>query len=459
MRIFGLDISRARSTPANLSPVSSSLGGWYPIVRESSPGAWQHNVTVSQETALAYFAVYGCVSLIATDVAKLYLRLVEQDADGFWQETTNPAYSPVLRKPNRYQTITKFVETWITSKLTTGNTYVLKERDARGVVTALYVLDPARVTPLVAPDGAIYYRLSSSSLAGVPEGDVVIPQRELIHDPMICLFPPYLIGVTPLYACGLSAQQGLTIQSSSEAFFRTGSNPGGVLTAPGAIATETAQRLKAYWDTNFSGANVGKVAILGDGLKYEAMSVNAVDAQLIEQLQFTAQTVCTCFHVPPELLDLRPTTDLELVLQKYHAQCLQSLLTNFERSLDEGLELKPTYGTEFDLDDLIWTATAVKTKAAADAIGAGAMAPNEARAKYFGLGPVKGGDSPMAQQQYYSLAALAARDQDEPFAKPTPATPAPIAAPVEDAPVETEADDEEKFMTTLRTSLEDLYAA
>ena len=56
-------------------------------------------------SALANPIVYGCVTLIASDIGKLPLRLVEQDADGIWNETTSPAFSPVLRKPNRYQTI------------------------------------------------------------------------------------------------------------------------------------------------------------------------------------------------------------------------------------------------------------------------------------------------------------------------------------------------------------------
>ena len=43
-----------------------------------------------------------------------------------------------------------------------GNTYVLKQRDERGVVVALYVLDPTKVTLLVAPDGAVYYQLQPS---------------------------------------------------------------------------------------------------------------------------------------------------------------------------------------------------------------------------------------------------------------------------------------------------------
>jgi phage portal protein BeeE len=40
------------------------------------------------------------------------------------------------------------------------------------------------------------------------------------------------------------------------------------------------------------------VAVLGDGLAYQAMVMTAVDAQLIEQLKWTAETICSCFHVP-----------------------------------------------------------------------------------------------------------------------------------------------------------------
>ena len=89
--------------------------------------------------------------------------------------------------------------------------------------------------------------------------------------------------MSPIFAAGLAATQGLHIQSNSATFFKNGSNPGGVLTAPGAISDETAARLKVAWSTNYSGENAGKVAVLGDGLKYEAMAVTATDAQLIEQ--------------------------------------------------------------------------------------------------------------------------------------------------------------------------------
>lgn len=405
--------------------------GWWPVVvREPYTGAWQRNEELRPESVLANFAVFACVTLIASDVAKLRLRLVEQDAEGVWHETSNPAYSPVLRVPNRYQTIIKFIERWIISKLIAGNTYALKSRDNRGVVVAMYVLDPAFVTPLVAPDGSVFYQLRREDLNWLGDPDVTevtVPASEIMHDLMCPIFHP-LCGVTPLFACGLSALQALNIQKTSSQLFANGVRPGGIITAPGHISDDTAKRAKEYFDENYSGANIGKTAVLGDGLKYEGLSLNAVDSQLIEQLRWTGETVCSCYHVPPYMVGIGPPppyANVEPLLQQYYSQCIQSLLASFEATLDKGLEFpRPTLGTEFDINDLLWMDTLTRTKAAADAIAGSVMAPDEARFKYFGLGSVKGGASPMAQQQYYSLGALAERDADKPFAKPAAATPA-----------------------------------
>ena len=76
-------------------------------------------------------------------------------------------------------------------------------------------------------------------------------------------------------------------------------------------------------------------------------------------------------------------------------------------------------------NDLIWLDSVTKTKVAADGIGSGAFAPNEARKRLFGLGPKVGGESPYLQQQNSSLEALAKRDATNPLAAPpSPARPA-----------------------------------
>jgi HK97 family phage portal protein len=431
MNIFGLSITRA-VRPA-LQPASTWGGvgsgrGWWPLmVRDHYPGAWQANDEIRVGDVLSYWAVFSCVTLIASDIGKLRVKLVSQDGNGIWSETESPAFSPVLRKPNHYQTRIKFFEQWVTSKLVWGNAYVLKERDQRGVVVALYVLDPCKVTPLIAPNGDVYYDLRRHDLAGLERDEnITVPAREIIHDLMVPLYHP-LVGVSPIYACGLAALQGLRIQDNSVNFFTNNSQPSGLLLAPGAISDGTADFVKNRWEENFSGANYGRVAVLADNLKYEPMTINAVDAQLTEQLKMTAETICATFHVPSYMIGAAAApsyNNIEALSQQYYSQCLQSLIENLELCLDEGLALPVPYGTEFDLEGLLRMDTAAKVKAAADAIGAGFLAPNEAR-KSFDLTPVKGGQTPYLQQQNFSLAALDKRDRDDPFAKPEPAPAAP----------------------------------
>jgi HK97 family phage portal protein len=427
---------RTLSSILTPSPRAMGGGGWINIVREPYTGAWQNNEELRADTALSYSAVFAVVTLIAQDVGKMTLGLVEKDDDGIWTDAVNPAYSPVLRKPNRYQTTIKFVESWITSKLVHGNTYVLKARDARGVVNALYILDPTKVVPLIAPDGAVYYQLGKveagrpEQLAGVDATSEtpVVPASEIIHDRMICLFH-HLVGVSPLYACGVSALQGQTIQGNSSRFFANGSNPGGILVAPGPIDDAQAARLKKRWEERYSGPeNIGRVAVMGDGLKYEPLTMSAVDAQLIDQLHWTAETICSAYHVPPYMVGIGappPYANVEPLVQLYYAACLQSLIRSFQTSLDEGLELPTHLGTRFNLPDLILMDAATRTKAAHDAIAAGALSPNESRRLYFGLGPVPGGDSPLMQQQYWSLAVLGQRDPPGAAAPTPPQLPEP----------------------------------
>ena len=297
----------------------------------------------------------------------------------------------------------------------------------------MYVLNPQWIRILVAERGDVYYQVQRDDLAGQHKDPVNIPARDIIHDKMNTLFHP-LVGISPIYACGLSAVQGLQIQHNSAGFFANGARPSGILTAPDEIDDATAERLKVYWAENFSGQNAGKIAVMGDGLKYEPMMMTSVDAQMIEQLKMTSEQVCSVFHVPAHMVGLgerETANNVENRLQMYYSQCLQIHVEAIELLLDEGLGLAPAtdasrpMGTEFDLDALLRMDFASLVKAQVEAVGGGLMTPNEGRRR-LGLPPIAGGDSAYLQQQNFSLEALAKRDQrDDPFTNAAPALPAP----------------------------------
>jgi len=442
VRLFGFEISLRKAAPQNLSSVAGST--WWNFrgpIRESFPGAWQQNVTIDrQPDLLASSVVYACVTGIAVDIAKMRIML-SQDTDGIWKEVRSGSpFLPVLRKPNHFQTTIQFIESWIVSELLSGNTYILKERDRRGVVTRLYVLDPLRVRPLVADDGSVFYQLSRDPLAQVSEmsgnfdvDNPVVPASEIIHDRICPLWHP-LVGVSPLYAAGLSATLGTKIVSNSTGLFANASRPGGILTAPGHIQDDTALRLKQAFEANFSGVNVGRLAVLGDGLKFEPMMLTAENSQLAEQFGMTKADVALAFHYPI----WKVTGDFpayssgpQALTLMYYTDCLQPLIEQLESCLADGMEFPPenNYGIEMDIDNLLRMDTQTLIESSTKGILGGLLKPDEGRFRN-NLSPVPGGDTPYLQQQNFALSALAKRDAlEDPFSKGTTQVQAPSPTP------------------------------
>lgn len=427
MKLFGLSITRQKSA---LAPVDTR-GGWGRLIRESFIGAWQKGIEVSTDTAVTNPTLFRCLSLISSDIAKMRIRYVVEDKDHIWAEVEHAEISPLLRHPNRYQNRIQFFESWMMSKLAHGNTYVLKQRTAAGKISALYILDPNRVKVLISTDGAVYYQLQRDDLAAQHADSVTVPASEIIHDRWNTIFHP-MVGLSPIMAGGLAALQGLQIQKNSARFFGNSSMPGGLLIAPGAISDQNAQALKDYWSTNYTGENAGKLAVLGDGLKYESLAMNALDSQLIEQLKWSAETICSVMGVPPHKVGVGQApsyNNVEALDQQYYSQCVQIHIEGIEMCLDGGFDCAVGSGTEFDLSDLFRMDSATLIKTEAEAVKAGIKAPNESR-RVLNLLPVAGGDTPYLQQQNYSLAALDKRDQlDDPFASGTKSDKPPDLSP------------------------------
>ena len=456
MKIFGLPIPFTGEKRKALSSVPYYGGGWQTLIRDPFPGAWQRNLEIRADTVASFHADFACKTLIARDIAKMRLKLSKKDDNNIWSEITSPAFSPVLRRPNDYQTRNQFWECWVLSKLSRGNTYVLKVRDDRNVVIGLHVLDPTRVTPLVSDDGAVFYQLNGDNLAGFGD-DIILPAREIIHDRFNCLFHP-LVGTPPVFASGLASMLGINAQKASVLLFENASTPGGVLTAPGEVSDEEIKRLKEQWETNYSRLNLGRVAIMQNGMKYERLPMTNVEVQMIENLKWSAEVVCSVYHVPPYKVGvgaLPSYNNVQALNVEYYTQALQSHIEEIEELLDHALGIGwgEGLGTEFDTENLLRMDSTTLVGVVRDAVGAGVMSPNEGRSK-FDLKPVDGGESPYLQQQNYSLAALAKRDaQEDPFAPNTP--PAPALPPPDEDEVEEDEEriDQEEFARAFAAEL------
>ncbi|HKR45851.1 MAG TPA: phage portal protein [Paraburkholderia sp.] len=427
MRLFGFELTRTKALQ-NV-PVSR---GWWPLIREPFTGAWQRNKEERLDTLLNYPALYACVSRIATDIGKLPFSLKSRDNRGVWVEVESPAFSPVLSKPNHYQTAQQFREYWALSKITQGNVYALKERDQRNVVVGLYILDPCRVMPLVADNGEVFYQLYTDNLNLLPDGfnELVVPASEIIHDRCICPFHP-LIGLPPIAAAYLPALKNMRILRSSSEFFGNNAQPSGILSAPGAISDDTAKRLSEHWNSNFTGENAGKVAVVGDDLKFMSLSSKSVDAQMVEQLRYSDEQICQPFGIPPFKVGLGTIPSglgVDAINQLYYDDALQAHIQAMETLLTEGLNATP-YKVDMDESVLMRMDSGKKADYHKTLSDASIETINEARLE-FNLAPLDGGDTVYKQQQDYPLSVI--KDNVLPTQTTAPSVEPPEPEPVAD---------------------------
>jgi HK97 family phage portal protein len=426
-------LQNAMAAQKALSPVANYRGGWRRIT-EPFAGAWQMNVEESRCDLMTYPTLYACISRISADIGKLPFALRTKDSDGIWITVPNPAYDPVLRKPNPYQTAGQFREYWLLTKLVHGNAYILKRRDSRNVVVELYVLNPERVLPMVSDAGFVYYQLQTDALNSLPEGypaeNLVIPASEIIHDRCMTIHHP-LIGVPPMAAAYWPALKNMKIMRNATKFFANNAQPGGLLTAPAGMSESDAAQVKDYWDANFTGDSSGKVAIIGADMKFTSFAMKSIDNQMVDQMKYSDEQICQPFGVPPFKVGIGTIPSgmgVDGLNQLYYSDALQTHIEHMEALLDEGLQIKAPLGVELDLEPLLRMDEGKRAEVEAKLVGGKIKTPDESRAR-FNLRPTGGGDTLWGQNQDYPLGMLADRASWDPAMQPAP-TPAPEQIPI-----------------------------
>lgn len=449
MKLFGLTIERTQKRLPAMSAVPARHGFWHTIL-EALPGNWQKNIEVCQGDLICYPTLYACIMRRSTDSGKMPFTLVTTDDVGIETRVSNTAYSPVLRKPNNYQTAQQFRELWTISKITQGNTYVLKRRDNRGIVVALYVLDPCRVMPMVTETGAVYYQLNTDPLntlpTNYPSDRLIVPASEIIHDRNMCVHHP-LIGVPPLCASYWPVVKNLKILQSSAQFFNNNAQPGGILTAPAGMSKDDADAVKAYWATAYTGENAGKVAVIGADMKFTSFAMKGADSQLVEQMQYSDRQICQPFGIPPYIVgvgEIPAGMKVDDVMNTYFALGLQSDIEAFEYLLDDGLEIKAPLGVVMDTDPLLRMDKMKQAEFESMLVAGKIKTPNEGR-RPFNLKTTAGGDTLWGQDQDKPLGVLA--DPEYIAAQNAPATPPPAPDPEPDSPRDDTATDEVRRLT------------
>jgi HK97 family phage portal protein len=257
-------------------------------------------LTVSQATAMGVSAVNAAVMQRASDVARCTPRLMQEGGPRGGKPITDHPVAKLLRRPNVIQTWFEWAVQMHVAYLLRGNAYAVILRDGKGDPVALIPINPDAVLVLEATDGQIFYQVNRiglfmiDALRGHP---VAIPSEDVLH--VRSLTFGMFVGLSTIGAARDSIGLAMGLEQQSARFMANGARPSGVLQTAKTISVDAAKRLREQWDGLRSGIqNVGRTAILEEGLEWKPMQMNSVDLEFMAQRTFSIADVARFFRVP-----------------------------------------------------------------------------------------------------------------------------------------------------------------
>jgi HK97 family phage portal protein len=363
---------------------TASTDGWQDIISPATAAG----VRVTTLTSLGVPAVLRAVTLLAGAVASLPLKVYRKTSDGRIPATGHPVDRLLQRAPNSLMTPFTFKELIMNCLLLNGNFYAYIESDQASRPAALWPIDPNRV--IVEQDtatGAITYRVSTT------QGQQILAPVNVLHVLGVTL--DGIRGVSPVTLARESIGGAIAELKHGQSFFKNGAAVGGVLQHPGHLGPKAAETLRTSWREKYSGSdNAGKVAILEEGMTFNAVALSNKDSQWLESRQVTVLDIARIFGVPPALLghlEKASYSSQEAQNLEFLTHSLRPWLTRIEQAIERSLLVDANVYVEFTTGDLLRTDLKTRYDAYRTALAAGWMSVNEVR-RLENLPAVAGGD-------------------------------------------------------------------
>lgn len=364
---------------------------------------------MSSKPSMTLAAVYRCVSVISDSVAQLPLETFRRDNEGFKSlYTSHPAYTLLREFPSPDMTRFTFLKTLVSSVLLNGNGYAYIDRDEYGNALSLQFI-PANLVTIVYinVDGMERRRYKVTGFKYLVEPTDMIHVLNFSYDG--------IHGISTL----AHARNTLRLSSSAEdyakGFFDGGSNVTGILTVEGSRLRE-GQRddIKREWARMI---NNGGVGVLEGNMRYQSVSINPADMQMLETRQFNVIDICRFFGVSPvKAFDLSKSSysTVEATQLAFLTDTLAPLLENIELEFKRKVfrfSERPYIEVKFDTSTLLRADKTAQSSYMKSLFEIGGLTPNEAR-RMMDMPRVKDGDQPLVNNAMVPLSFVTGKKND-----------------------------------------------
>jgi HK97 family phage portal protein len=368
-------------------------------------------VEMNQATAMKIGVVYAAVRLIADSIATLpmdtFVRRIPSGGGPSQRVPYRPRPEWVM-KPDADPSVARsdFWQSIIFSQLIAGNAYCRILRDNDGMVLGFKALDPLKVEPRLDSRGFVEYVFNHSQ---------VIAGEDVVH--ITDLRKPGMIkGISRVDELRDVLGISRALDEFAARYFGNGTITSGIISYPGDMTAEQASRLKNEFEKNSRGLrNAHRPNILTGGAKYEKMSADAAESQLIQAREFSVLEVCRAFKIQPAMLGVvQPGAMSYASVEQQHLQFVTLTLRPIVTQLEEQFsKLLPGEAfLRFNMEGLLRGDLQSRYAAYSQGIQAGFLSINDIH-RLEDLRDVDGGDVYRVPLSHVDLSAANIVEQDK----------------------------------------------
>ncbi len=362
-------------------------------------GSTDTDEVVTASSVMGLSTAWACVNLLAGTQASLSLDVYRKDERRIKMPAPDHPLQAVLDDPNADQTPVDFWEMMCLSLELWGNAYARIGRRQDGSIISLTPIRPEIMQVKRAQSGHLEYRWHDGQ-SQVADEDNIFHIRGHGGDPMG--------GMSTLSWNRSTFGTAQAIERAANRTFVNGIRAPGALVADKQLTPEQMMTAEKRITDKYAGAmNAGRPLLLNSDFKWQQISFNPEEAQMLESRGFSVEQICRVFGVPPFMVGHTEKvtsfgSGLEQQILGFQKFTLRKRLKKIEQSIRKQLltvdDRRQGYTVSFNLEDLLRGDSRARSDFYRALLDGGVITINEVRA-LEGLPPVEGGDIPRMQMQ------------------------------------------------------------
>lgn len=352
------------------------------------------------QRAMQLSAVWSAVRRYSETISSLPLKIFEWTDNGPIEVEDTQSQRLINESPNADQTPMEFWEGMQGSVELAGDAVAIKEKIGSRVV-ALRMVNPYPPYLEIFRNtaGSVVYRIAEKNLPPRDYGS-----EDILHIRGFSLGA--LRGISTVKMGASSLGLAYNAQQSAQQVYKNGLRVSGFITTPGSLTEQDRPRLKKILDDYMGGENAGGLMILEQGMEFQKMGINPIDAELLSTRKFEIEEIGRWFDMPPILLGHAGEgqtmwgTGVDAIIQGWLTLGLRQRLIRNQMAIGKRLlstaERSRGYYARYNPDALLAVNSTTRIQVLKDSVQGSLLAPNEARA-LMDRGKVPGGDQVLAQ--------------------------------------------------------------